>query len=325
MLTRRTLLFATLALVPSGAFAAPFELEPGITVLEPLSHGALSVYPLVQTERAAVPSGKYLSLKQGVATGVVTVSEMPNGGDVNRLRVKNTSAQPLLLLSGEIVLGGKQDRVTSTDTVVEANSARVVSVFCVEHGRWNGQAAFAGTGGFAEGKLRRLARYEKDQSGVWNHVAKKTAALKASSSTGTYRAVATGKQGEEAMKPYREHIGAQMRAHPQAKSMVGLMTAVNGNILSIDVFDDPGMFSEYRAQLLDAAYLDASALDLKPTTKPVAQAVKELVSENEAALPVQTSQSATSQTETKNSLNAIGTGVTAGKRKLYRSYQSKNY
>ena len=180
MLTRRTLLFAALALAPSGAFAATFELEPGITVLEPLSHGTLSVYPLVQTARAVVPSDKYLSLKQGVSKGVVTVSEMPNGGDVNRLQVKNTSAQPLLLLSGEIVLGGKQDRVTSTDTVVEANSTRVVAVFCVEHGRWNGQAAFGGTGGFAEGKLRRLARYEKDQSGVWNHVAKKTAALKAS-------------------------------------------------------------------------------------------------------------------------------------------------
>ena len=241
MLTRRTLLFAALALAPSGAFAATFELEPGITVLEPLSHGTLSVYPLVQTARAVVPSDKYLSLKQGVSKGVVTVSEMPNGGDVNRLQVKNTSAQPLLLLSGEIVLGGKQDRVTSTDTVVEANSTRVVAVFCVEHGRWNGQAAFGCTGGFAEGKLRRLARYENDQPGEFKHVANKPAAPKDSNSTSTSRPVATGKQGEEAMKPYRVSIGAQMNAHPQAKSMVGLMIAVNGNILSIDVFDDPGM------------------------------------------------------------------------------------
>lgn len=326
MFTRLMILFAALAAAPRVAFAATtFELEPGITVLEPITHGKLTVYPLIQRARIENPE-KYLTLKQGVAKGVVKISEMPGGGDVNHLRVKNTSDQSLLLLAGEIVLGGQQDRVTSTDTVIEPKSSRVVPVFCVEHGRWSGNQAFGGTGGVAEGKLRRLARYEKNQSGVWDHVAQKTAALKGGSSTGTYRTLATGKQGEEAIKPFRESIGAQVRAHPQTKSMVGLMTAVNGNILSIDIFDDPSMFSEYRDSLLDAAYLDASALDLKPADRPVSEAsVKSWVGENEAAPPKPAAQSATSITELKDSVGSVGTDVTVGKRKVYRSYQNKKY
>ena len=49
----------------------------------------------------------------------------------------NNSKRPLLLLAGEIVTGGKQDRVIGKDRIVPAESDPVdLSVFCVEPGRW---------------------------------------------------------------------------------------------------------------------------------------------------------------------------------------------
>ena len=49
----------------------------------------------------------------------------------------NNSDRPLLLLAGEIVTGGKQDRVIGADRLVPPKSDPIdLSVFCVEPGRW---------------------------------------------------------------------------------------------------------------------------------------------------------------------------------------------
>ena len=56
---------------------------------------------------------------------------------MNRLVLVNNSKHPLILLAGEVVTGGKQDRVVGKDRIVPAESDPVdLSVFCVEHGRW---------------------------------------------------------------------------------------------------------------------------------------------------------------------------------------------
>ena len=70
--------------------------------------------------------------------------------EVNQLVLVNNSKRPLLLLAGEIVTGGKQDRVIGKDRIVPAESDPVdLSVFCVEPGRWvaaNGKDEFSTAG-----------------------------------------------------------------------------------------------------------------------------------------------------------------------------------
>lgn len=313
--------------LPQLVFAASgFELQPGVQLLEPFTHGKLSVYPVVKVAPGEGDATRYLTLKQGLKEKLVSVREMAGGGDVNHVRVKNKSDRPLLLLAGELILGGQQDRVMNTDTILEAKSSRVVEVFCVEHGRWAGQGQFGGSGGLAEGKLRRLARYGHSQAGVWEHVAKKTAALKASSSTGTYRTLAAGKEGAAVMEPFRVEIGDKVKAHPDADKMVGLMTAVNGNILSLEIFASAELFREYRDQMLDSAYLDASGLDLKPAAAaPSEQSVKAWVNENEKAAPKAVDATPTSDTRSKESRGSFGTHVDSKKGNVYRTIQSKQY
>ena len=56
---------------------------------------------------------------------------------MNTLVLVNNSKRPLLLLAGEIVTGGKQDRVIAKDRIVPAGGDPIdLSVFCIEHGRW---------------------------------------------------------------------------------------------------------------------------------------------------------------------------------------------
>ena len=143
----------------------------------------------------------------------------PGGGSVNTLLVTNKSLKPLLILGGEVVLGGQQDRILGQDTIVPSHEELRVQVFCVEHGRWSGGRSFSAAQGMADTKMRVRAKYRADQSQVWAEVAKKNAAHGAAPSTGTYRNLATGDEGKKALDPYRD--GVQRRARQAAREGQG--------------------------------------------------------------------------------------------------------
>jgi len=120
-------------------------------VLAPISHGSLTILPVVAAKFH--DTSGFIRLDEGVRSGDVTVTEVgkvhsmlrrrpqafvPSGGtEVNRLVLINNSKRPLILLAGEVVTGGKQDRLVGKDRIVPAESDPVdLSVFCVEHGRW---------------------------------------------------------------------------------------------------------------------------------------------------------------------------------------------
>jgi hypothetical protein len=187
------------------------EPASGYTVLEPIRNGSLTVFPVVASK--SYPTGEFLTLDEGFRSGEVVVTEYGNirglvrrngtppvqqgSAEVNRLVLVNNSKRPLLLLAGEIVAGGKQDRVIGKDRIVPAESDPVdLSVFCVEPGRWvarsnqfgasgttyaSGTAAGSGSGaagGSAGGTLmvqpsvRAKAMGDKDQGQVWAEVRK---------------------------------------------------------------------------------------------------------------------------------------------------------
>ena len=129
------------------------EVNPtsGYKVLDPIHHGNLTVFPVVANK--SYPTGEFLTLDEGLHSGEVVVTEAGSvqglvrrhgtpvrryeGAEVNRLVLVNNSKRPLLLLAGEIVSGGKQDRVIGKDRIVPPESDPIdLSVFCVEPGRW---------------------------------------------------------------------------------------------------------------------------------------------------------------------------------------------
>jgi hypothetical protein len=55
------------------------------------------------------------------------------GPSVNQLVLINRSKRPLLLLAGELVSGGKQDRIIAKDRIVPVGADPLpLNVFCVE-------------------------------------------------------------------------------------------------------------------------------------------------------------------------------------------------
>src|SRR5437588_266271 len=80
---------------------------------------------------AARATGAFITLDEGLKAGRVQVAEV-GGGSVNQLNVTNEDDKPLYLMGGEVVLGGQQDRLLGSDTIIPAKSKSVpVTVFCV--------------------------------------------------------------------------------------------------------------------------------------------------------------------------------------------------
>jgi hypothetical protein len=191
------------------AAAGPVE-SSTYKVLKPIESGDLTLFPVMRANGKTPPADQFLTLDEGLKNGEVEVTEAgrvrglvrPRGattlayrGDqVNTLVLVNNSKRPLLLLAGEIVTGGKQDRVIAKDRIVPAGGDPIdLSVFCIEHGRWTessekfGATAKTSTGSFmVQPTVRQEAMVAKDQQQVWNSVngAISTMAMAAAPATG---------------------------------------------------------------------------------------------------------------------------------------------
>jgi len=203
--------FAVLAvLAASMYFSQPCAVEAGTDavascpydVLAPISQGNLTIFPVVA--RTSFDTRGFLTLDEGLRSGEVIISEAnqaaplirrrhsnvrpPNygWGETNRLILINNSERPLLLLAGEVVTGGHQDRIVGADRIIPGESDADLSVFCIEHGRSTGASVnFVASGAYgktdaymAQPSVRAQAN-NKDQRGVWDEVAKTKVAMAA--------------------------------------------------------------------------------------------------------------------------------------------------
>jgi hypothetical protein len=331
---------AVAALVCSGVFSVPQRAAAqagaaalpelgGGRLLEPIRHKQLTILPVAGPKQPAAPPPGMLTLTDGLARKLVVVREREGGGDVNHVQVTNRSDLPLLLLGGELILGGQQDRIISKEVVVPPRKRATVAVFCVEHGRWSGGRHFGRTGGIVESKVRVSGKYRVNQSEVWSKVRSKAGALGASSATGTYRAIGTSAAGEGAVKPYRDRMTASLNALPERNDLVGLVAAVNGDVTAIDIFDNPALFASYRNQLLDAAIVTAAD---QPETAaagraPTLDEVRRFITRAEAGSTkvVPSGDGARSfeaqDSEVVGSTLELAPTRTAPAKKIYRSYQ----
>src|SRR5260370_41478532 len=101
---------------------------------DPVTYENLTIFPVVSAESART-SG-FMTLDEALSTGDAVISEegseglrrtrdgrpvvqdYQSGASVNRLVLINRGKRPLVLLAGELVSGGKQDRLIAQDRMV---------------------------------------------------------------------------------------------------------------------------------------------------------------------------------------------------------------
>lgn len=260
----------------------------------PVTHDNLTIFPVLSDETTSTE--EYITLDAGLRSGEVTVTEIGADGrsrtirpdqqsgdqaEVNRLMVTNKSGKTLVLIAGEIVVGGKQDRIVGHDCLVSSSGKPVpLDVFCVEHGRWHEGASFgqsrgaAGAGGFnsaaavmALPSLREKAQASKDQSQVWAEVSKAERANAVSSSTGTLNQVFEDKSVSDKLDAFHAALSSKLIG----QNIVGAVVAIGGDVVSADVFANSNLFQAYWPKLLKSYALQAVSSG-KTAAQPVDRA-----------------------------------------------------
>lgn len=273
-------------------------------VLNPASQDNLTIFPIV-TDNTPV-AHNFLTLDEGLRSGQVVVTEqggttglvrprprnwpdhpvlvppVREGAAVNRLVLTNNSDRPLILLAGEIVTGGKQDRVVAKDRIVPPKSEPIdLGVFCVEPHRWVETSARFGGLGFmmAQPSVRKEAMAAKDQQKVWDEVARSRVSVSAgtpasgqqatSSYAGTMQNGAVQQRVESVAAPIQRSYDRLM-GQLRAQKAVGAVVAVNGELVWADVFADPALLDKYWPKLIRsyAAEAVASRWQSKPGLAP---------------------------------------------------------
>lgn len=116
--------------------------------------------------------GNLISFDDALRQHKIVVKEMTSGGaDVSTLLIKNKSKDNVMLMSGEIVQGGKQDRAFGETTIIPKHRKKnYIPVFCIEKGRWDDKAKAFRHAGTADAKVRKQIDVTRRQSKVWKEI-----------------------------------------------------------------------------------------------------------------------------------------------------------
>ena len=248
---------------------ASTKLDDKSALLAPVTHDNLTIFPVITTS-AKIPSADYLVLDEGMKSKQVQVLEKDRDGTVNELTIRNTSGKPLFLMAGEVVIGGKQDRIIGKNTIVAARASETVPVFCVEHGRWNGRKAeFASAGAMAHTELRKKANFS-DQSEVWSEVSAKNAKRKLENGTDTYRGVAQSATVVKSIAGYQKAFAGKLGKLGGKERQIGFVVALGGQVVAIETFGSPKLFKKFEQKLLRSYYVEAIDAARNPDGAPAA-------------------------------------------------------
>ena len=301
-----------LAFIGASPNPMPGKPEGDWRLLDPVAYENITIFPVVSS--STQDTSPFLTLDEGLTSGAVIVSEQGaaglarsrdgrpvavpqynSGASVNQLVLINRGKRPLLLLAGELVSGGKQDRIIGKDRIVPVGSDPLpLDVFCVEHGRWTGASSqFDASKTIVHPSVREQAAVGQNQNEVWSAVRSGTLAAPKARSAGVAGGVAApppppAKLSSEAIgdaiataaptQSYRK-IYEQSRAGTsvdefvvelerrfnratlglKGERVVGVVVAYGGDVAWSDIFASGDLFEHYWNKLLRSYAVEAMA------------------------------------------------------------------
>jgi hypothetical protein len=216
---------------------------------------------------------------------------------VNELAVENVSKHfDVFIQSGDIVKGGKQDRVLAISIMIRARSGRIkIEAFCVESGRWQ-KRGNEDAGQFSSSnerivskELKLAANGSRSQQEVWAKVSEAQDKLgrnvgapvtSAASRSSLQLSLENGRVAATA----DEYVRKLSSLIEGRSDVIGYAFAVNGEINSADIYVSNVLFKKLWPRMLKAAAVEAVAeQDSRASGAPLAkpEAIKAFLSDAE--------------------------------------------
>jgi hypothetical protein len=255
------------------------------TVSGPFTHDNLTIFLLHGKDTL---SGKpLLTLQEALEQKKAVVHET---AQVNELSVENVSSDvEIYVQPGDIVKGGRQDRLIVYDLILPPKSGKTpIASFCVEAGRWSqrgGEAAayFGSSGNVANSKDLKVAAQSgmRGQDQVWAKV--REAQQKLSRNVGQAvenRASPTSLQltleDKKLLEQVDRYVKELTRAVDGKEDVIGYAVAINGQVEAADVFGSHALFLKLWPKLINGSATEALAEKQKDKKfdVPTAEAVK---------------------------------------------------
>ncbi|MFC2151102.1 ARPP-1 family domain-containing protein [Bacteroidota bacterium] len=240
---------------------------PNVAIKDPESYKNLQIFYIISNEKLV--DKEYLSLSEALEKKYVTVYET---GNVQELSIKNSSDKYVYINSGDIVKGGQQDRTIRFDLILPPKSGKIpLNSFCVESGRWQqrgneeSEEFTENTKVLSSRKLKVAAKYMQDQSSVWSGVAEqqeklndKASELKGSNvdvrsndSESSLQLTLENKDVNELIAIYKSKL------NKAPVNAIGFAYAINGELYSVDIYNNTHLFKSYLDKLLEAAIVES--------------------------------------------------------------------
>lgn len=218
---------------------------------------------------------EYLTLDEAYKANLLHIGEISPGGSVPDLSVENLADKPVLLLDGEELVGGRQNRVLNLSVLLKEKSKTNIPVSCVERGRWHyNEPSFPDVysphkkpSSMKSGHIMNLRAREKksrsvsdnicfckapksDQGEVWNEIEHIQDKLNTHSETSALYDVYNKRKAD--LIEFLNNLKAQ-------KDQCGYFLFINGNLQAFELIPKPDKYALYHKKLIESAALEALA------------------------------------------------------------------
>jgi hypothetical protein len=234
------------------------------------THQNLRLYP-IKAKQSFTDTfrqvGKYMTLKEALAKGKVIITEQLGGATVNTLTIENVSSDTVMIMAGEVITGGKQNRIIGKDLILLPHSGKIdLSVYCVEAGRWENVSTGTNNfnGYFSTGSLSLRKAVDKDQNqgSVWKKVDEINKENSTSSKTRTYTAISKSGDFTGKLKAYTDFFKEKFSAE---QNVIGVVVVSGNKVLGCDMFATADLFKKNFENLL-ASYATDAIISGAPVT-----------------------------------------------------------
>jgi hypothetical protein len=208
--------------------------------------GRLTVFP-ISLSRDNGPLRNVLTMQQALDRGVLVVEELTPPRVSDARFVNKSEDRFVFLMAGELVAGGRQNRTLRTDALLGPQSSTELPLYCVEKGRWAGEAKFSASPGVAPQAIREQAASGAGQRAVWDEVARANSRMEVSTPSDDLNAAMTSPATARTLGKLRDKIIPRL-----PRGCVGIVVANGSRIVGADLFNSPELFAAMRQKVLDS-------------------------------------------------------------------------